>query len=160
MARLGSMYFNIFKSVPSPFCLLQLVKNSHQIGNRFVHFELPGKDTKGPVEDNFDQYYQRLKLPYKLQHPEHRERSKQFIKLRIEQYPNGMKPLNVEDYRQLFDNLEGELRTKIVNDITMVLDYYNRLLCKSIFCPSTIPLAGMSWNFHDGNVKGSKVFAY
>lgn len=147
MSRLGSMYFNIFKSERSPFRLLQHVKYSHQMGNRFVHLKLPDLDKEGPVglEDNFEQCYQQLKLPYKLQHPEHRERSKQFIKLRMEQYPNGMKPLNVEDYRQLFDNLEGELRTIMVNDITMVLDYYNRLLCKSIFCPRTIPLAGMSW---------------
>lgn len=139
------MCLNAFKARPFPSSRLLLRPAIQQSCKRYIAFELPDEENESLVrQGDFEENYPKLRIPYKLSHPKQQERSKQFIKLRLEEYPNGMKPLNVQDYSQLFDSLENdEKREKMVNDISLLLHYYNGILSKSIFCPNTIPLAGM-----------------
>ena len=147
MAHLGQILLKPVRNGLFTSRLLPVVRPSNQTCYRFVHVELPDEDNEKLLQlDHFEESYQRLKLPFKLNQPDKKEQSKQFIKLRFEKYfgngRNGIDHLKVDDYHEIFDPLEGEAKEKIINDISMVVDFFNRVLSKSIFSPSSIPLEG------------------
>lgn len=125
-----------------------LLKNS----TRQIRYELPDEENEQAVFNNdseekqsFEEIFSKLKLPYKLTHPDRLEESKEFMRHRLKAYPPGtvMPALKLEDYAELYEALEGEVREQRVNAIQLVIDYYNRILAKSIFAPSAVPLDDM-----------------
>ncbi|KAH9395589.1 tRNA methyltransferase 10 C [Tyrophagus putrescentiae] len=122
-----------------------------------IRYELPDEESERAVFNNnndseekkqsFEEIFSKLKLPYKLTHPDRLEESKEFMRHRLKAYPPGtvMPALKLEDYAELYEALEegGEEREQRVNAIQLVIDYYNRILAKSIFAPSAVPLDDM-----------------
>ena len=133
---------------------LLLFKNS----TRNIRYELPDEESERAVfnsnndseeKQSFEEIFSKLKLPYKLTHPDRLEESKEFMRHRLKAYPPGtvMPALKLEDYAELYEALEGEEREQRVNAIQLVIDYYNRILAKSIFAPSAVPLDGKFTDF-------------
>ena len=137
---------------------LLLFKNS----TRNIRYELPDEESERAVfnsnndseekKQSFEEIFSKLKLPYKLTHPDRLEESKEFMRYRLKAYPPGtvMPALKLEDYAELYEALEegGEEREQRVNAIQLVIDYYNRILAKSIFAPSAVPLDGKFIEYH------------
>jgi len=104
---------------------------------------VPNLDNEKTVSlDNFEETFHNLWLPFKLTFPENKGYSKEFIKYRLEHFPNGMPEIQMEDYRELYEHLNEEKRKKVQDNISLILLYYNRILRKSLFCPSGISLEG------------------
>ena len=94
------------------------------------------------IFNNFNELYPLLKLPYKLTHPQYQEKAKQYVKFRLEQYPHRMKPINVEDYKVLYQDLSKHERNKMILEIEEMVNFYNSFL-NSVFCPNSISVRGM-----------------
>lgn len=146
----------LLRSICSRFlCQRPTARTNFFFIKRNIRFELPDEENEREAvagdnsKESFEETFRRLKLPYKLRHKDRLEESKQFIKLRLEQYPrkedgeSRMAPLKMEDYAELYEGLEdGDEREKTIKAIELVVDYYNRILSRSLFCPSTVPVAG------------------
>ena len=141
-----NLFFKIYKFTLKRQKFINQFSSYNVIPNmRFIHIEVPDLEQQQTINlDNFEEMYPTLKLPYKLQHPEHVKRSKDFVRLRLEKYPNGLNQIQLSDYVEIYqDVVDKQEQKKVRNDIEIVLMYYNRILSKSVFCPESIPLAGI-----------------
>lgn len=118
--------------------------NIQTVSQRTILLEVPDQNIEASVLlENFDELYPTIRIPHKMCHKDKREKGKEFIRYRLEQYRKRMTPIEVTDYKEIYDHMSrGEERDKTINAITLILDYYNRILCSSIFCPSSIPVSG------------------
>lgn len=92
---------------------------------------------------NFEELFSQLKLPFKLE--KKRDKSKQFLQERLEKYPNGFNSINVDCFQEIWLNETDPLKKeKIMEDINLILTFYNNILRTSLFAPSTIPIDGMN----------------
>ncbi|OTF70647.1 mitochondrial ribonuclease P protein 1-like protein [Euroglyphus maynei] len=97
---------------------------------------------RAETRENFDQIYPQLKLPFKLRHqPEY---SREFIRERLDHYPRGFQPIDLEKYSELWlREQDFDRQQTIRKDVEMIIIYYNDVLRYSLFSPSTIPFDDM-----------------
>lgn len=90
--------------------------------------------------NNFEEIFPTLNLPSKLAYPINKKDSELFMKWRIEHIIGRVKPINLEQYKELYEHLSDE-RDQVISDIEAVVKLFNSKR-ESIFCASSIPVKG------------------
>ena len=90
---------------------------------------------------SFDEIFPTIKLPYKLRRET--EYSKDFIRYRLFEIDEPIPKLKVEDYEEIYCDLSIDKQQKVINDIQVVIIYFNNVVRNTLFCPMTIPVKGL-----------------
>nr|XP_027202338.1 mitochondrial ribonuclease P protein 1 homolog [Dermatophagoides pteronyssinus] len=133
----------------------------HKLSSRSVNLLVPDLEDERQLRrvqtrENFDEVYSQLKLPFKLSH--YPEISREFIRQRLDEHPQGYEPIELEKYSELWlreQDVDGQ--QTIRKDVEMILMYYNDVLRYSLFAPSTIPFDDMEKMLNEYQGHGSRL---